>query len=110
VARVGDAGLDEVAPKLAKRCCYQVRTCVTAVEALGIASVAPADDYCVGVLCGPSNSRVGSAVGRATVVLAGWDAWRRACDVRKVDTSTQVEARVTVVNLGVESEGRLLVC
>jgi hypothetical protein len=76
----------------------------------GIHAVNMSYSICVGVLRGPLNSRVGSAVGRAAVVLAGWDAWRRACDVRKVDTRAQVEARVTMVALGLESEGRLLVC
>jgi hypothetical protein len=35
-----EAGLDGVVPKVAKRCCYQVRTCATLMEALVIASVA----------------------------------------------------------------------
>jgi hypothetical protein len=35
---------------------------------------------CVGFLCGP-NSRVGSAFEHATVVVAEWVAWRRACSV-----------------------------
>jgi hypothetical protein len=33
---------------------------------------------CVGFLGGPSNSRVGA---HATVVFAGWVAWRRSCSV-----------------------------
>jgi hypothetical protein len=48
-----------------------------------------------GFLCGPLNSRVGSAIQHATVVFAGWVAYRRACNVRRVDTSAQVEVRVT---------------
>jgi hypothetical protein len=40
VVRARDVGLDGVVPKVAKRCCHQVRTCVTSMEALVIASVA----------------------------------------------------------------------
>jgi hypothetical protein len=57
----------------------------------GVHAANTSHSICVGVLRGPLNSRVGSAVGRAAVALAGWDAWRRACAV------------------GLESEGRLLV-
>jgi hypothetical protein len=32
----------------------------------------------IGFLCGLLNSQVGSAIERATVVSAGWVAWRRA--------------------------------
>jgi hypothetical protein len=52
---------------------------------------------CVGFLCGPLNSQVCSAIELATVVSAGWVALRRAYNVRNVDTSVQVEARVTLV-------------
>jgi hypothetical protein len=38
---------------------------------------------CVGFLCGPLNSRAGSATEQATVVSAGWVAWRRAFNVRE---------------------------
>jgi hypothetical protein len=76
----------------------------------GVHAVNTSHAICVEVPCGPLNSRVGSAVGRATVVLAGWYAWRRACDVRKIDNSAQVEARVTIVALVVESKILLLVC
>jgi hypothetical protein len=31
---------------------------------------------CLGFLCGPLNSRVGSAIENVTVVFAGWVAWR----------------------------------
>jgi hypothetical protein len=40
VVRGRDADLDGVVPKIAKLCCYQVRTCATSMEALVIASVA----------------------------------------------------------------------
>jgi hypothetical protein len=50
---------------------------------------------CAGFLCVPLNSRVGSAVEHATVVVAGWVAWRCARNVGKVDTSAEVESRVT---------------
>jgi hypothetical protein len=46
---------------------------------------------CVGFLCGPLNFRVGTAIEHATVVFAGRVAWRRACNVGKVDTSAQLE-------------------
>jgi hypothetical protein len=46
-----------------------------------------------GFLCGLLNFLAGSAIERATVVFAGWVAWRRACNVRKGDTS-KVEVRV----------------
>jgi hypothetical protein len=61
---------------------------------------------CLGFLCGPLNSRVGSASEHPTVVFAGWVAWRRrACNVRTVDTSTEVESGVTLVALGLNNEG-----
>jgi hypothetical protein len=50
---------------------------------------------CVRFLRGPLNFRVGSAIEHATVVFAASVAWRRVRNVRKVDTSAQVEARVT---------------
>jgi hypothetical protein len=48
---------------------------------------------CVRFLCGLLNSRVGSAIEHATVVVAGWVAWRRAGNVRQVDAKAQVESR-----------------
>jgi hypothetical protein len=61
---------------------------------------------CGGFLCGPLNCLAGSAIQQATVVSAGWVAWRRACNVRRVDASAQVEVRVNVVVLGfLENEG-----
>jgi hypothetical protein len=54
---------------------------------------------CVRFLRGPLNSRVGFAIEDATVVVAGWVAWRRVCNARKVDTSAQFESRVTIVGL-----------
>jgi hypothetical protein len=45
---------------------------------------------CVGFLCVPLNFRVGSE--RATVVFAGWVAWRRSCNVRKVDSNAQLSS------------------
>jgi hypothetical protein len=157
--RARDMGLDGAVPKIAKRCCCQVRTCAASMEALVIANVAPVAVFagcvrqplkvanghhhvlgslvgklcrakgvlgsswrgaaaevgllsavakhrfpgclatntshaiCVWFLCGPLNSRVGSAIELATVVFVGWVAWCRACNVRKVDTSVQGEAR-----------------
>jgi hypothetical protein len=151
-----DVGLDGVVPKVAKRCCYQVRTCATSIEALVIASVVLVVDFagcvrqplkasnghdpvlgslvvslchakmvlgpkwrgvavetgllcvvarghcpgchaantshavCVGLLSGPLNSRVGSAIENATVVSAGWVAWRRARNVRRVELARRL--------------------
>jgi hypothetical protein len=42
---------------------------------------------CIGFLCGPLNSRVDYAIEHATAVFAGWVAWRRACNLRKVDST-----------------------
>jgi hypothetical protein len=171
VVRARDAGLDGVEAKIAKRCCSQVRTGATSMEALVIASVAPvavvagcvlqplkvsnghhtvlgslvvllcrakmalrlswcgvavevgllnvvatrhgpgcqaanlSHAICVAFLCGGQlNSRVGSAIEHATVVAAGWVAWRRACNVRKVDSNAQLESLVTLVVLGLDNE------
>jgi hypothetical protein len=60
---------------------------------------------CVGFLCGPLSSRVGSAIEHATVVVGDWVAWRRICNVRKIDSSAQVKARVNVVVFDLENEG-----
>jgi hypothetical protein len=67
------------------------------------------DAICVGFHCGPLNCRLGSAIRRAAVVLAGWDAWRRAFNVldQNVDTNAQGEARVALAWLGLENEGEL---
>jgi hypothetical protein len=54
---------------------------------------------CARFLCGPLNSRVGSAIEHAAVVVVGWVAWRRACNVRKIHPSAKVESRVTLVAL-----------
>jgi hypothetical protein len=42
---------------------------------------------CAGFLCGPLNS----AIENATVVFAGWVAWRRVRNVRKVDTRRRLK-------------------
>jgi hypothetical protein len=55
-------------------------------------------------LRGPLNSRVDSAIQHATVVFAASVAWRRVRNVRKIETSAQVEARVALVALGLDSE------
>jgi hypothetical protein len=52
---------------------------------------------CVGFLRGPLNFGVGSAIEDATVVVAGWVAWRRVCNAGKVDPSAQLESRVAIV-------------
>jgi hypothetical protein len=166
-----DAGLDGVVPKVANRCCSQVRTCATSMWAPVIATVSPAavvarcvrqllkesnghhpvlgapvvllcrakmvlglrwrgvavavavlsvvsrrrgpgchaanmsHATCVGFLCVPLNSRVGSAVEHATVVVADWVAWRCACD-----RSTQARRlkRASLINLVVELKRREL--
>jgi hypothetical protein len=98
----------------------QLRWCGVAVE-VGLLSVVAthrgpgchtantSHASCVGFLCGPLNSRVGSAIENAiehaTVGFANWGAWRRVCNVRRVDSNTQVEPRVTLVALGLDNVG-----
>jgi hypothetical protein len=47
----------------------------------------------VGVLCGPLNFRIGFDIEHATVVFAGWVAWRRACNVRSKSLTQTCRAK-----------------
>jgi hypothetical protein len=49
-------------------------------------------------LGGLSNSQVGSAIEHPIFVFAGWVAWRRVCNVQKVDVNARGKSRATVLN------------
>jgi hypothetical protein len=51
-----------------------------------------------GFLCGPLNSRVGSAIVHATVVSAGWVAWRRTCKMCEGLTATRRLNHASIAN------------